>query len=468
MGRLRNALFGVLTVASIAVPVRAADEAKVSPTDQVQFLQRQISAQMQELQDRMFRLAETTRAMEPDDSAKLILAVQRAREELIVEQMKDVIEALGRSDLNKAGDEQRQVLAKLEALKQLLLSGDLDLQAQLEQLRKLDAAIKKIDALTKQQEAHKAAAAAQAKMPTPDGKQVEAIKKDQEATKQQTETVTQSVQNLGEGGSKASQSLNGASSKMGGASSSLGGNKPGDATPQQEGAVNDLKQARKQLEEQRQKLIAELEKQVRKQVIMNLQEMLDRQKAVRESVQSLSASAAAGDREAEVGIRRLATAEQRIVTINDQTLELIRQTQFSVALPPALEEIGRRCVFLQNDLPGGKSGKPVIAQSKAIEEDLASLIDTFKELAASSNSQSQCKGCKGDKNKLLAELKVLRLLQTRVNQETVDIDGERAKALAEMPADLKAKIGTTHEHQVTARDAAEKIHKSVCPDCLAE
>ena len=39
--------------------------------------------------------------------------------------------------------------------------------------------------------------------------------------------------------------------------------------------------------------------------------------------------------------------------------------------------------------------------------------------------EGQC-NCKGDKNKLLAELKVLRMLQIRVNEETVDVDGRVA------------------------------------------
>ena len=52
------------------------------------------------------------------------------------------------------------------------------------------------------------------------------------------------------------------------------------------------------------------------------------------------------------------------------------------------------------------------------------LLDTFKQLAASKMGNGSC-NCKGDKNKLLAELKVLRMLQIRVNEETTDADGHR-------------------------------------------
>ncbi|HEX8325088.1 MAG TPA: hypothetical protein VF595_14380 [Tepidisphaeraceae bacterium] len=449
----------LLILGFIATPLFG-QTTQIAPIDQVQFLQQTISAQMQELQDRMFRLSELTRQLEPDDSAKLVLAVQRAREALIVEQMKDVIERLGRRDLGRAADDQRQVLAKLETLKQLLLSSDLDLQAQLQQLRKLEAALKQIDAITKQQQSHRADTAAQAKQT--DTAKLPALQQDQTATRQATQSVTQTVQTLGADAVNAAQSLGGASAKMGSAAASLGGNKPAEATPSQDGALEDLASARKELEAQRQKILTELDRSVRKQVLANLQDMLERQKTLREAETSLASTAAGGNRDAQLSVRRLALAEQRIVTVNDQTLELIRQTEFSIALPPALEDIGRRCVFLQNDLDTGKTGPRVEDQSRAIEDDLASLIDTFKQLNGTP-SQSNCRGCKGNKNKLLAELKVLRLLQTRVNRETSDIDRERA-ALADLPPALRGKIDSAYGHQNQAQAVAERIAAALAPD----
>jgi len=46
---------------------------------------------MQELTERMYRLGELTREAEPDDSARLLLAVRKARESLIIEQMKEIL-----------------------------------------------------------------------------------------------------------------------------------------------------------------------------------------------------------------------------------------------------------------------------------------------------------------------------------------------------------------------------------------
>src|SRR5205823_12815949 len=216
----------------------------------------------------------------------------------------------------------------------------------------------------------------------------------------------------------------------------------------------DLNAARQELEQQREKLQAELERQVRKQVIANLTEMLERQKGVRTATQQLSTRVASNDREAALGVRQLAVPEQRIVTIAQQTIELVNETQFSVALPRALQSIQRRCVYITNDLTQSRAGQSTVAAEIQVEKDLADLIDTFKELASSSARPSNCKGCKGDKNKLLAELKVLRLLQTRVNEETLDVDGHRAAAVAssDLSADLKAKIGTVRDNEQQVHD----------------
>src|SRR5258707_14699284 len=59
-----------------------------TPVGQLEFQQKNAQAQMQELQERMFRLAELTGEAEPDDAARLLMAVRKAREQLIVEQMK--------------------------------------------------------------------------------------------------------------------------------------------------------------------------------------------------------------------------------------------------------------------------------------------------------------------------------------------------------------------------------------------
>ena len=97
-----------------------------------------------------------------------------------------------------------------------------------------------------------------------------------------------------------------------------------------------------------------------------------------------------------------------IVRICDQTLELIDQTDFSIALPPALKVVRGNCQAIADQLGTGTADAPLVENEKQVERDLADLLDTFKQLASQPGPPSQCRGCKGNKNKLLAELKVSR------------------------------------------------------------
>ena len=60
---------------------RAAEkpEEKVSKQEQIKFQQEKARAHMRELEDRMFRLAKLIRETQPDDSARLLLGVRKAR-----------------------------------------------------------------------------------------------------------------------------------------------------------------------------------------------------------------------------------------------------------------------------------------------------------------------------------------------------------------------------------------------------
>jgi hypothetical protein len=227
--------------------------------------------------------------------------------------------------------------------------------------------------------------------------------------------------------------------------------------------------AKNQLEDERDKLLEEIKKQVGKQVMENLAEMLERQKKIREATESFVPKVAQGEREAVLGVQRLATTEQRLADIAGQTISLIEETEFSIALPPAIEQIQRRMLYVTADLKAGRGTEPTVEAEKQIEDDITALIEAMKPVMASrTDGSSKCKGCGGDKNALLAELRIIRLLQVRVNEETTDADGRRARAEAELPAELRDRIGTVREHQGKVRDAMEKLHEATCPECLDE
>jgi hypothetical protein len=119
-------------------------EASSAKPDEVKktlkFDQEKATANMRELEDRMIKLGELLRDAEPEDSARLLLGVQKAREKLILEQMREATAMIESLDLSQASEEQKAIIVKLQQLKELLLNADLDLQLKLEQLKKIQQA----------------------------------------------------------------------------------------------------------------------------------------------------------------------------------------------------------------------------------------------------------------------------------------------------------------------------------------
>jgi hypothetical protein len=200
----------------------------------------------------------------------------------------------------------------------------------------------------------------------------------------------------------------------------------------------------------------------------NLQQMLDRQTAV-DSVTAKLAPHLNKERAAVMQLEQLGVPEQRIAALCQQTLDLVSQTEFSFALPPALENLQRNMLYVAGDLSGGRGDQRVMATETGIEQDLRDLIATFKELEKKNEQQGQSgQGgrAKQNQNKLAAELKVLRMLQIRINEATLDADADahRAAAAADLPPELRDKIGQARDGEDAVRDAMEMLHDRFGPN----
>ncbi len=145
-----------LSIVAILAARAVAAESNVTESDKLQFTQKEVQALMQELEERMFRLAELTKQAEPDNSTRLVIALRKAREQLIIEQMQDILKNLSKQDLSKATKETKDVIVKLNELKALLIATDLELQLQLERLRQLQAALRQVDQAIKDEKREQA------------------------------------------------------------------------------------------------------------------------------------------------------------------------------------------------------------------------------------------------------------------------------------------------------------------------
>lgn len=431
-----------------------------SLAERVRFDQDKAIAHMKELQERMYRLAELLREEEPEDSARLMMGVRQARQQLIVEQMTEATELLAKLDLTNATAEQLEIIRKLEELRKLLLSADLDLEVKLQELRDLRAAQASLNRLiekeTSQREmTERAKGDADA--------DTEGLAKKEQANRDTAEGLSKTMSGTPESASLVS----GAAGSMGSASKKLGDAKPGEASKDQDDALEQLEEAESKLAEAEQKLLEDLQPLVRDRVIENLGEMLAQEQRLREATEALSPGVAEGRRQALLAVRGLSPNQDAVAELAQSTIDLVEETRFSVALPPALGAVRDQMPPIGEDLSAGLADDSVIYAERQVEKDLEDLLTAMKDSRRSSkrNGQSRCQSCGGDMNKLLAEVKLLRLMQVAVNRDTDKLNEERTQGVGSTQR-IDERIGQLHGRQGQVRSATEKLHGMTCQHCL--
>jgi len=421
-----------VVVIAIMLPSFAFGNEDPVTVERAVFQQEKALAHMKELEERMFRLAELIRESQPEDSARLLLGVRKSRDELLGERMRQAASLVGSLDLRDATDEQKQIIHELESLRTLLLTADLDTELKLEQLKLMREAIEKIDKLieaeTNQLNQTEPLAGAEA----PAKPLLDALRGDEQRNAKTAEGIKELVSKLDGGAGKQAPRVGAAGNDMNAAAGQLGQGEPGQAAGNQKEAINKLRDARNRIDEARQKLQKELEMTVRKQVMENLEDMLTRQTQVREATEALSDKAAEQQPQALLAVRRLAEAEDGIHALCVKTIELATETGFSITLPPTLEAIGDQIIIVSDDLRIALADRGVIDRQKRIEEHLTNLIDAMEQSNANAdpndNPNNQPPGVnqkRQEMNKLLAEVRMLRILQLAVNDSTTLLENDR-------------------------------------------
>jgi len=426
-----------LFVALVCLPLTSFVSAETDPVtpQRAVFSQEKALAHMKELEERMFRLAEMIREQQPEDSARLLLGVRQARDELLTERMRQVAELVGSLELRDATREQRQIINELQDLRTLLLTADLDLELKLEQLRKMREAIEQLDALIDKEQAQLDQTQPLTELDQPPAKPLlDALRGDEQRNAKAAGDLKQQVGKLeGDAGRQAGK-VGEAGQAMQQAAGQLGEGEAGGAAGRQREAIDKLREARENIQEAREQLQKEIEMTVRKRVMEDLEEMLTRQTQVREATEALSEKAAAQDAQALLAVRRLAEAEDKIHELCAETIALATETGFSVTLPPTLEAIRGLMIVVSDDLRLGMADAGVIDRQRQIEAHLKTLIDAMEASNANADPQNnpfnQPPGVnqkRQELNKLLAEVRMLKILQLAVNQGTVQLEEDRTQ-----------------------------------------
>jgi hypothetical protein len=250
---------------------------------------------------------------------------------------------------------------------------------------------------------------------------------------------------------------------MSNAEGDLRGMQAGPAGKQQEMALASLKYARELLAEEAARLQNQLRAEVKKRVVEGLMIMLDEQVVIRQSTESLSARVAQKSRQAEASVIGLSRSEIKVIALADELITLVEETEFGIALPAAMRIIRDEMDGVRGSLAAALAGEEVVSAEKQIEGDLQSLLEAMKQMPSAGRDRSAGKQRpptddeqRRELNRLIAELKMVRLLETRLYQNTTTADRDRA-ATPSLPAALRRQIMELGGRQEDVRDVTERL-----------
>jgi hypothetical protein len=556
----------------------------VSDRDTIGFNQQNVAAQMNELEERMFRLSEALRGLEPENASRLSLALRFSREEQIIEQMRETHKLLKDTQLGKAETEVKELIAKLEHLRNLLLAEDLDFQLKLARLRQmretlgqLERIIKEqrrelgwsrfameqsrrlerftarrpdLEALVRDQQAvvtdtkdaakggeksaketrsairerevklrgaatalandplfadlqpphlrradthlaeaatslekddSKAAIAAEEKAlnllrdeltllddqttqtrrtiePAAFGRRGDDQAKNHEAAEKLGVTSAR----LGDAGVALRKDLIRATASMQAAAQNLAKAAAKPAADDQAVALDVMGKSRDTLADSVERLLEELRSELRSRLIRDMVEMHEFQSSIREITQAQAPRVQQKSRIALVTVGGLSKKEAEIGERTEHLLALVEETEFGVALPTTLRILSREMRSIAGWLQAGDVAPRTMAMETRIEQNLVALAGAVRRLpsetppAPGTPLPLNAREREREINRLIAELTMVRMLQARLNDDTVGVDKTRPAA-STLPPAFRRDVETLEATQDEIRDSLAKI-----------
>jgi hypothetical protein len=203
-----------------------------------------------------------------------------------------------------------------------------------------------------------------------------------------------------------------------------------EAVEEQEAALRELEQAKAELE----KILRQLREEEMERLLVlleaRLRKMLEMQNQVYDETKKLDKSAeSVPQHELEIASASLSRQEDQIAGEADRALMLLREDGSSVAFPEALQQAREDMRTVSDRLKRVKTEKITQALEEDIiatlEETLAALQKALKDLRDKKSQPQQGGGGEPGEQALvdqLAELRMIRALQERVNKRTLFYD----------------------------------------------
>ncbi len=558
--------------------------AAVGDRDTIRFNQENVAAQMNELEERMFRLSEALLGLEPENASRLRLALKFSREELIIEQMRETHKLLKDAQLSKAETEVKELIAKLEHLRNLLLAEDLDFQLKLARLRQMRETLGHVERILKEERRElgwsrfaiaqrkrlerfatrrpeleaivrdqqvviadtknmskngakttkdaraairgreatlrnaarglatdplfadlqaphlrradaqladaatsldggdvNAAVAAEEKALgvlrealTAFDEQVAQTERtiaeaefrrraaDQTKNRGTAEGLEATSARLGDVGVALRKDLIRAAASMRAGEKGLGRFAAAGAADDQSAALDILAKSRDEFSRSIERLLVELRVELQSRLIADLTEMHEIQTGIRETTQAQAPRVLQKSRTALVTVAGLSKNESEVGERTEHLLALVDETEFGIALPTTLRILAREMRSTERWLKAGDVASRTIALETRVEEDLLKLAQAVRRLppttppAPGTALSADARERERELNRLIAELTMVRMLQARLNDDTVGVDKTRPAATT-LPLALRREVETLEATQDEIRDSLAKI-----------
>jgi len=391
----------------------------------------------QDLEGAFLRLADVLASTDPDRAAALRAAFDRGREVRMGERIEAIVEQLERGQLLKAGTAQQEALDQFRSLLELLEAGGGDGRLA-DAKRRLKQLVGRVAKLTSRQRDVEAATEAGGADDAGD---------DESARTRRT-----------------ARRLRAAEERMQAARGRLEEARRDEARAEQQRAVEELETARAELEEILRQMREEEVARILVQLEARIRGMLKVERAVLADTEKLAAADPAGaPRERQLEAARIGREQEKVGTDAEKALALVRDDGSAVAIPQALEQVRDDATQAAGRLARADIGRETMAILgdivSGLEEMLAAVEKAHRDQAAGRPGPGGGAGASAGDQPLvdaLAELKMLRTLQVRVNARTQRL----SRLLDEDPADdpdVRGVLARLAERQRAIERAARDI-----------
>jgi hypothetical protein len=415
--------------------------AEPSSSRELAFKQQHLRERYEEIEQQLSRLGELLAASDPDGAARIRTALKASRDGVVLSELQEVIQSLLASKTKTAAERQARVVEQLQRVLQLLQGQELsweELQKRLANLQELRDALEKL--IERQQKLEKQSGEAMkagAEGKHADSAALDKQKGEQAATRGDTEKTSAGTKQPDKfpPDTVDPKALDRAAAAMQKAEQALGDRKTADANAQQQQALDELQATIGALQQRLEAEKAAQAERTRSELKDGLKAMLEKQKTVTAATAALDKQIEpkkSPPREAALKAAGLAADEAALADRSEALTKKLRDDGTTAVFGQVLQQTAGLLRDADAQLKKVQTGAPVQEVQKLAEMNFQELLEALEEEEARRAAAGEGGGGGGGgmgKTMLLppaAELKMLRMLQDRVNRATRSLDEDRA------------------------------------------